>query len=114
MAELRLAGASTLAEANRVLEEYLPRFNARFGVPATEAGTVYRPAPTGMDVDGVLSVKERDFVKAATVGVMFGCLLMRYQYFEANKIRLLASRLRIGRRYLVSRRKRRLLAMGPG
>jgi hypothetical protein len=54
------------------------------------------------------------FVKGATVGAMFGCLLMRYQYFEVNKTRSLASRLRIGRRYLVSRRKRRLLAMGPG
>jgi transposase len=60
--ELRLVGASTLAEANRVLEEYLPRFNSRFGVPATEAGTAYRPVPAGMDMDGVLSVKERRWV----------------------------------------------------
>ena len=29
--ELRLAGASTIAEANRVLWDYLPRFNQRFG-----------------------------------------------------------------------------------
>ena len=29
--ELRLAGASTMAEANRVLEEFLPRFSRRVG-----------------------------------------------------------------------------------
>ena len=28
--ELRLAGAGTTGEANLVLEEFLPRFNARF------------------------------------------------------------------------------------
>ena len=32
VAELRLAGACTLAEANRVLTEFLTRFNQRFGV----------------------------------------------------------------------------------
>ena len=31
--ELRLAGASGLGEANRVLEQFLPRFNRRFRVP---------------------------------------------------------------------------------
>ena len=39
VAELRLAGASTLGastleEANQVLAQFLPRFNQRFGVPA--------------------------------------------------------------------------------
>ena len=31
--ELRLAGAASIWEANRVLEQFLPRFNQRFGVP---------------------------------------------------------------------------------
>lgn len=62
VAELRLAGASTLEEANHVLEAFLPRFNARFGVPAAEAGLAYRPPACGVDVDGVLCVKERRWV----------------------------------------------------
>jgi hypothetical protein len=37
VAELRLAGATTLAEANAVLAAYLPRFNTRFAVPPTIA-----------------------------------------------------------------------------
>ena len=56
--ELRLAGASTMVEANRVLEEFLPRFNERFGVPAAESGSAYRVADPALDVDGVLCVKE--------------------------------------------------------
>ena len=31
--ELRLAGAGSIWEANSVLEQFLPRFNQRFGVP---------------------------------------------------------------------------------
>ena len=31
--ELRLAGASSIQESNSVLEQFLPRFNQRFGVP---------------------------------------------------------------------------------
>ena len=47
VAELRLAGACTLAEANQVLAKFLPRFNQRFGgacgpggvgLPASEPG----------------------------------------------------------------------------
>ncbi len=59
VAELRLAGANTLAAANRVLEEFLSRFNERFGVPAAEAGMAYRQPDPGLDVDGVLCIKER-------------------------------------------------------
>ncbi|MDO8750684.1 MAG: ISNCY family transposase [Dehalococcoidia bacterium] len=62
VAELRLAGASSLQEANRVLEAFLPRFNARFGVPAAESGPAYRLPEPGLDVDGVLCVKERRIV----------------------------------------------------
>lgn len=52
--ELRLAGAATLADANRVLADFVPAFNARFCVPATEAGSAYRPLPTDLDVAGIL------------------------------------------------------------
>jgi transposase len=41
--ELRLAGAATLAEAERALGAFVPRFNARFRVPASEAGSASRP-----------------------------------------------------------------------
>jgi transposase len=52
--EPRLAGASTLEEANRVLGAFLPRFNARFGVPAAQPGSAYRQPSPALDMDGVL------------------------------------------------------------
>src|SRR5436305_6629994 len=41
--QLRLAEASTLEQANQVLESNLPRFNAQFAVAATQEGSAYRP-----------------------------------------------------------------------
>src|SRR5205823_3726344 len=46
-AELRLAGAAALDQANRVLWGWLPAFNARFAVPAAQPGSAYRPLPEG-------------------------------------------------------------------
>jgi transposase len=43
VAELRLAGATTQEEANAVLAAYLPRFNARFAVPAASTDPAWRP-----------------------------------------------------------------------
>ena len=40
--ELRLAGATTLEEANAVLARYLPRHNARFAVPAADPNPAWR------------------------------------------------------------------------
>ena len=59
VSELRLANASTLEEANDVLSEFVPRFNARFGVPPTQAGSAYRVPDANLDIAGVLCRKER-------------------------------------------------------
>jgi len=58
VAELRLAGASTLEEANQVLSDFLPRFNQRFGVPAAQPESAYRPVDPELDLGGVLCIKE--------------------------------------------------------
>ena len=58
MAELRLAGARTLEEANQVLTDFLPRFNQRFGVPAAQPESAYRPVDPELDLGGVLCIKE--------------------------------------------------------
>jgi hypothetical protein len=56
--ELRLAGASSLEEANGLLSEFLSRFNNRFGVQAAQPGSAYRKVPEELDIDGVLCTKE--------------------------------------------------------
>src|SRR3990172_5193323 len=58
VSELRLAGASTIEEANIVLDAFLPRFNERFGVPAAQPEPAYRPVDPGLDVAGMLCIKE--------------------------------------------------------
>ncbi len=59
VAELRLAGACTLAEANHVLQDFLIRFNERFSVPAAQPETAYRRLDSDLDIDGILCFKER-------------------------------------------------------
>jgi hypothetical protein len=57
VSELRLAGATTLDEANRVLWDFLPRFNARFAVPPFQAGTACRPLEPEVCLEGILCFK---------------------------------------------------------
>ena len=65
--ELRLAGISTVAEANRFLHErYLPRHNVRFVVEPANPTDAHRPLLPRHDLDAILSVQttrtvERDF-----------------------------------------------------
>jgi hypothetical protein len=58
VAELRLAGASTLEQANQVLADFLPQFNQRFGVPAAQPESAYRPGDPELDLGSVLCIKE--------------------------------------------------------
>lgn len=55
--ELRLRGIKTIAEANRFLESYLPRFNKRFAVEPIERADLHRPLPAGVNLDKILCKK---------------------------------------------------------
>jgi len=65
--ELRLAGISTIPEANRFLQQvYLPAHNARFAVEPANPTDAHRPLLKTHDLDAILSVQttrtiERDF-----------------------------------------------------
>ena len=68
--ELRLAEASTSEEADRVLQEYLPRFRRQFGVPAAQPGSAYRPLPPGLDPNTVCCFKyQRTVANVNTVSL---------------------------------------------
>jgi hypothetical protein len=43
VSELRLAGTQRIAQANQVMQDFLPRHNSRFALPASQPG----PAPIG-------------------------------------------------------------------
>ena len=55
--ELRLAGAGSIGEANRVLEQFLPRFNQRFRVPAQHPDPAFRPLDPDLCLEQVLCFK---------------------------------------------------------
>jgi len=57
VSELRLAGVSTLEEANEFLRAFLPRFNSRFGVPPAEENLAYRRLDPSLSLEGVLCFK---------------------------------------------------------
>ena len=57
--ELRLAGVSTIIEANELLNSFLPRFNEKFGVPAEQDHIAYRRLEQSVSLDQVLCFKHR-------------------------------------------------------
>ena len=57
--ELRLAGASGIGAANRVLEQFLPRFNRRFQVPPQYPEPAFRPLDPELCLDQILCFKHR-------------------------------------------------------
>ena len=57
--ELRLAGASSIGEANGVLEQFLPRYNRRFRVPPQCSESAYRPLGSELSLEQVLCFKHR-------------------------------------------------------
>jgi hypothetical protein len=54
VSELRRAGAASREEADAVLERFLPRFNARFGVPAAIDEPVWRAWPSPFPIGAEL------------------------------------------------------------
>lgn len=61
--ELRLEGAKTLEEANKVLEGYLPKYNRRFEAPPANPTDLHRPVPKSLKLDHILCLKEKRVVR---------------------------------------------------
>ena len=57
--ELRLAGAATIAEANEVLDSFLPGFNEKFGVQAEQDCPAYRCLEQSVSLEQILCFKHR-------------------------------------------------------
>ena len=55
--ELRLAGAATIQEANDVLQQFLPRFNAQFAVAAEQPEKAYRPVSAELALTETICLK---------------------------------------------------------
>ncbi|CAN5630574.1 ISNCY family transposase [soil metagenome] len=69
--ELRLAGVTSLAAANTFLETFLPRYNARFAVPARDSSSAYRPLDPARDLQQLFAFTYARIV-AADNTIQFG------------------------------------------
>ena len=74
VSELRLAGISTMDEANRFLVGFLTRYNTRFAVPPIELGLAYRPAE-GLNLGTLFCFKYERVVGADNVVRFLGSRL---------------------------------------
>jgi transposase InsO family protein len=98
--ELRLAGCTTVDQANRFLREhYMAEFNRRFQVPAAERGSAFMPCPR-RDLHRVFSLQfERTVNRDNTVsfqnrklqiepvrwrGTLAGCSVMAHQHLDGT------------------------------
>jgi len=61
-AELRLAGITTMPEANVFLKSFIKRFNRRFSVNPRESQRAWREAPKEIDLDRIISFRYRTVV----------------------------------------------------
>lgn len=55
--EMRLRGISSIDEANKFLESYLPVYANKFGKAPVKNGDLHRPIPKGVDIDRILCIK---------------------------------------------------------
>ncbi len=55
--EMRLAGVSSIEEANAFLETFLPVYNERFAIAAKKQGDLHRPLPEAVDLREIFCLK---------------------------------------------------------
>jgi len=60
--ELRLEEVKTLKEANQLLKHYLPKFNKKFSVGASQTGNLHRSV-LGIDLDEILSIQREHVLR---------------------------------------------------
>ena len=56
--EMRLAGISTLEQANEFLKEYLPKHNAKHAVAPAKETNLHKPVPKHLNIEEIFCIKE--------------------------------------------------------
>jgi len=86
--ELRLAAASTLAEANQVLQRYLPFYNQRFRVQAAQPTDLHRRVPARLDLETVLCLKTQRRLNADSTVQHDGQVYLVQDRLKAQTVRV--------------------------
>lgn len=70
--EFKIAGITTIDEANDFLKSYIPEFNKLFSVEPKDPESAFRPLPEGLNLDYVLCVKQKRKVDNGGVFSFYG------------------------------------------
>ena len=70
--EFKIAGITTIDEANEFLKDYIPLFNKKFAVEPREVESAFRPLSEGVDLDSILCVKQKRKVDNGGVFSFYG------------------------------------------
>lgn len=70
--EFKIAGITTIDEANEFLKGYIPEFNKLFAVEPREAEPAFRPLAEDINLDNILCVKEKRKVDNGGVFSFYG------------------------------------------
>ena len=108
MTELRLAGATDRASANRVLARFLPRYNRRFAIEPADPEPAWRPLPADVELDAVLAFRYRRVV-ADDHTIRIGRMVLDLPGGRGYAGRRVEVSLRLDGRLVVSDGERRLL-----
>ena len=65
--EFKIAGITSIDQANDFLKQYIPKFNAKFAVEATNPEPIFRPLPESPAIDYVLCVKQTRMIDNGSV-----------------------------------------------
>lgn len=84
--EMRLRGVSSIEEANKFLEYYLPIYNKRFGVVARERANLHRPVPKGVNLDRILCKKKSHVLRNDYTVVHEGKLYQVKKHARCKKV----------------------------
>lgn len=61
--EMRLREIGTIEDANRFIEEYLPKYNSRFAVAPIEKADLHRKLIRGINLDKILCIRSQRIVR---------------------------------------------------
>jgi len=75
IAELRLAGITTLQEANTFLPSFIKRFNRRFAINPKESQKAWREVPKELDLDRIISFRYHSIISNDNTARLGGLMI---------------------------------------
>lgn len=90
--EFKLAGISTVDQANEFLVNYISLFNARFSVQPENTESAFRPLSPKLNIDSVLCVK---LTRSVDAGGVFSFYNRQFKVITSPDLPLLANRAKV-------------------